>query len=245
MPRARPDTRFQDLVRAAADVFIESMGYARTQMGDIAIRSGVSKGTLYLYFESKEALFDQAVRNSERENPLPTPTELPVPTPPPGATADYVTQRLTTDLDFAALADQLTSESHVDALTELERVVRQLYRVLNKNRVAIKLIDVCAADHPELAALWYNAGRGGVLTLLQPFLESRIESGCFSAVPDAALASRFILESCMLWGIHIHWDPHPETIDYEHVEDTLVHFIVTGLLPNLGPAEADEKESTT
>jgi AcrR family transcriptional regulator len=33
------------------------MGFAATRIDDIARRAGLSKGTLYLYFDSKEALF--------------------------------------------------------------------------------------------------------------------------------------------------------------------------------------------
>ena len=37
-------------------------GYAATRLEDVAARAGVSKGTLYLYFASKEALFKAVVR---------------------------------------------------------------------------------------------------------------------------------------------------------------------------------------
>jgi len=231
MPRVRPENRFEEVVHAAAEVFIQSLGYGRTQMEDIAKRAGVSKGTLYLYFESKEALFDQAVRFADSEDALPTPAELPVPTPSFGSTAEYVQHRLATNTEFLMIAEQLAAAPKADAQSEIEQIVRQLYRVLQKNRVALKLIDVCASDHPELASLWYSIGRGGVVSLLQPFIERRIESSKFVSVPDTALAARFILESCMMWGIHMHWDPHPESINREHVEETLVHFIVRGLVP--------------
>jgi AcrR family transcriptional regulator len=38
------------------------LGFARTKLEDVARRAGVSKGTLYLYFDSKEALFREMVR---------------------------------------------------------------------------------------------------------------------------------------------------------------------------------------
>ena len=37
-------------------------GFARAKLDDVARRAGVSKGTLYLYFDSKEALFREMVR---------------------------------------------------------------------------------------------------------------------------------------------------------------------------------------
>ena len=48
-------------MEAALDLFAEK-GYAATRLDDVAQRAGVSKGTLYLYFDSKEDLFKAVVR---------------------------------------------------------------------------------------------------------------------------------------------------------------------------------------
>lgn len=54
------DKRRQALLAAALDAFFER-GFTATRMDDIAVRAGVSKGALYLYFKSKEALFQALV----------------------------------------------------------------------------------------------------------------------------------------------------------------------------------------
>lgn len=59
--RRRKEARPAELTAAALDLFVER-GYAATRLDDVAARAGVSKGTLYLYFESKEALFKAVVR---------------------------------------------------------------------------------------------------------------------------------------------------------------------------------------
>lgn len=59
----RKDARPQELLAAAIDLFVER-GFASTRLEDVARRAGVSKGTLYLYFENKEELFKAVVRNS-------------------------------------------------------------------------------------------------------------------------------------------------------------------------------------
>lgn len=59
----RKDARPGELVSAAMDLFVER-GFAATRLDDVAKRAGVSKGTLYLYFDSKEDLFKAAVRES-------------------------------------------------------------------------------------------------------------------------------------------------------------------------------------
>jgi AcrR family transcriptional regulator len=57
----RKDARPAELVAAALDLFIEK-GFAATRLDDVARLAGVSKGTLYLYFESKEDLLKAAIR---------------------------------------------------------------------------------------------------------------------------------------------------------------------------------------
>ena len=57
----RKDARPAELLAAALDLFVER-GYAATRLDDVARRAGVSKGTLYLYFESKEELFKAVIR---------------------------------------------------------------------------------------------------------------------------------------------------------------------------------------
>lgn len=49
-------TRRQQILAAATAVFAEK-GFDRTRMDEVAAAAGVSKGTLYLYFDSKEAIF--------------------------------------------------------------------------------------------------------------------------------------------------------------------------------------------
>jgi AcrR family transcriptional regulator len=57
----RKDARPGELLAAALEQFVEK-GYAATKLEDVARRAGVTKGTMYLYFESKEALFKAVVR---------------------------------------------------------------------------------------------------------------------------------------------------------------------------------------
>jgi len=59
----RKDARPEELVAAALEVFVER-GYEGTTLADVARRAGVTKGTIYLYFENKEALFKAVVRQT-------------------------------------------------------------------------------------------------------------------------------------------------------------------------------------
>lgn len=58
--RRRKNARPSELTAAALELFVER-GFATTRLEDVAARAGVSKGTLYLYFDSKEALFKAVI----------------------------------------------------------------------------------------------------------------------------------------------------------------------------------------
>ena len=59
----RKEARPQELLEAALALFVEK-GFAATRSEEVAARAGVSKGTLYLYFPSKEDLFKEVVRQN-------------------------------------------------------------------------------------------------------------------------------------------------------------------------------------
>ena len=59
----RKDARPGELLDAALDLFVEK-GFAATRAEEVAKRAGVSKGTLFLYFASKEELFKAVVRQN-------------------------------------------------------------------------------------------------------------------------------------------------------------------------------------
>jgi AcrR family transcriptional regulator len=61
--RRLPEERPRQILDAAVAVFGEK-GIAGARLEDIATRAGVSKGTIYLYFHSKEELFREVVRDT-------------------------------------------------------------------------------------------------------------------------------------------------------------------------------------
>lgn len=62
-PARRKQARPGELLAAALDLFVEK-GYAATRVEEVARRAGVSKGTLFLYFASKDELFKAVVREN-------------------------------------------------------------------------------------------------------------------------------------------------------------------------------------
>jgi len=61
--RRRAEARPDEVLEAALDLFIER-GFAATRVEDIAKRAGLSKGAVYLYFPSKEAIMEALVRRA-------------------------------------------------------------------------------------------------------------------------------------------------------------------------------------
>jgi AcrR family transcriptional regulator len=56
------EAKLQSILDAALEVFAQK-GFAEARLDDVAARAGVAKGTIYLYFPSKEALFEALVHS--------------------------------------------------------------------------------------------------------------------------------------------------------------------------------------
>ena len=63
----RKEARPAELLDAALAEFFEK-GFAAARLEDIATRAGVSKGTIYLYYSSKEEVFEALVRAIPQPN---------------------------------------------------------------------------------------------------------------------------------------------------------------------------------
>jgi len=63
----RKEARPAEIVAAALQLFSDR-GFAATRLEDVATVAGVSKGTVYLYFDSKEQLFEAVVREAITPN---------------------------------------------------------------------------------------------------------------------------------------------------------------------------------
>jgi hypothetical protein len=111
----------------------------------------------------------------------------------------------------------------------LEGILRELYQLLTRNRTALKLIDRCAHDHPQLAALWFQGGRELLLGLLIRYFEMRKTH--LRRFRDAAVVARIVIENLVLWAVHRFWDPAPQPVDDAVAEHTVIELLVDGLVP--------------
>src|SRR3569623_411756 len=65
--RRRAEARPDEVLDAALELFVEK-GFAHTRVEDIAARAGLSKGAVYLYFPSKEAILEGLVKRVIRND---------------------------------------------------------------------------------------------------------------------------------------------------------------------------------
>lgn len=229
MPRTIPGDRFHLLIEAASAVFLEQ-GYRRTQVADVAARMGVAKGSVYTYVESKAALFDSVLRHADRPEQIELPETLPLTTPAPGATLEMVQRRLAEEGALPSLIAALSRARVLDVSAELEVVLGELYDKLARHRTAIKLLDRCAPDFPELSKVWYRGGREGALSLLARYLDDRARRRRLRRFQDTAIAARIVLETLAFWAVHRHWDPSPQDVDESTAKRTTLAFLTSALV---------------
>jgi AcrR family transcriptional regulator len=234
MRRRSSPTRLADLVAAATRVFI-AQGYRRTQMADVAAELGVAKGTVYLSVESKEALFDLVLRYADGGGDVAAPERLPIRAPRRGATLAYVRERVTREPLVAEIMALGARRRPADLRAELETVLCKVYDVLSANRIGIKLIDRCAADHPGLGDLWFRGGRQGILAALREYFESRARTKGLRHFQDSEVVARIVLETLVFWAVHRHWDPSPMAIEESVARSTAIGFLSAALLAGRAP----------
>src|SRR5919201_4638646 len=59
----RSAARREAILAAALDEF-SAQGFTATRLDDVARRAGVAKGTIYVHFRDKEALFQELIRSA-------------------------------------------------------------------------------------------------------------------------------------------------------------------------------------
>lgn len=238
MARLIPADRLPAVIQAAVGVFV-THGYRRTQMQDIANALGLAKGTLYGYAANKEALFAAAIRYGDELEPLPDINALPVPVPADGELAELVSGRLAAEVPDLALTKTLKRRRQprtpVEAAAELDGIIVDLYERLSRNRVAIKLVDRCAPELPELGKVWSETGRGDQMTSMEAYLNSRQQAGLLTLPGPVDLVARTTVELCVLWAVHCRFDPTPLASPMPYDDATVATTLAAMITRSMNP----------
>lgn len=230
MPRPRPPGQLEHLVEAASRVFARK-GLGRARMTEIAEAAGVAPGTIYHYFESKEALFYYVLDRGTGAGDVSIPEPLPVPDPGRERLEKLLQDRARRASRFRALDQALDRKRVTDPRAELEEVVLDLYDRIERGQSGTEVLEASALDQPDLADMWFKRVRGGLLARLEEYIERRSARGHFARPKDVRVAARFVLETCVYFGRKRHRDPLPEELDDgEAIRATVVDLIVKSLI---------------
>ena len=147
--RRRKEARPSEIIDAAQAAFIEH-GFAATRTDDIAARAGVSKGLIYVYFPTKEALFEAVVRSNV----------LPI-----------------FDVATAALASDPATPASAQLRLVLEMIYREL--VGTERRRILHLIISEGPRFPRLAEFYHREVVSKGRALLRTIIERGVARGEF------------------------------------------------------------------
>lgn len=225
MTRPRDPNRLSALVQAASAVFLEK-GYRQTQMSAVASAMGVAPGTLYLYVEGKEALFELVLRCAMNPDHPTQSLSLPLRCSGESSLLAFIQKSLRARLRLPALSAAARAGSSSDPRAELESVVRELFRETSRNWLALKLLERSAADWPSLAGLWFGRHRPRVFALLAGYLHRRMASGALRSAPDPQLAARLIIEMVAAFAMHCRSEHDGPPLDQPAAEEVLLDAVL-------------------
>ncbi|MBT9464801.1 TetR/AcrR family transcriptional regulator [Hydrogenophaga sp.] len=164
--RRRKPERSRELLDAALAVFVDR-GFAAARTEEIAARAGVSKGTLYFYFNSKEDLLRTLI-------------------------AEGFSSRIEVRVDQMATSAVASSELLRQALTAWQASLAE-----SQAGGIFKLVLTEARHFPGLADCWNREVMGPVRALVSHILLRGIERGEFRAFDVDLAAHALILPIVM------------------------------------------------
>lgn len=221
---------------AALAVFCRQ-GYERSQVVDVAKVMGVAAGTIYLYVEGKEALFDLVIRHTAAEDPeWLDDIEIPVPTPAPGSTVEFLREVLGRKGQWPLLEAALHAPTAADIRAELEGIVREQYRLMTRHRAGLVLLMRSALEFPGLADVFILGLRKRLLDGLGLYLASRIQAGQIRPVADVGATAAVLTQTIAWANLQRPFDPGLATFSEQGIENATVDLIVSGLLLHPTPS---------
>ncbi len=188
-------------------------------------------GTIYLYAESKEALFDLAVRRSF-EDPTVWNLRLPHPNPGRGVVADHVWSCLQNAAHFPRLwlAADSPSPGATRIGSEVEAIVAELYQWLDRYKQGVKLIERSAGDWPDVAQVFYRRFWRGGIRRVADYLARRMREGAIPAREDPMVAARFVVEALTWMAVHRPWSDDGPALTDQAVAATIQPMVASAIL---------------
>ena len=199
--RRRKDTRPAEILAAALEIFGER-GYDATRLEDVGRRAGCTKGTVFLYYESKSELFKAAVR--EAMSPM------------------------IRDTEQAVEEHQGTAR---DLLTKVLRL-RWEHMARTRLTGLVKLLLTETGKYPDLARFYndefFDRGQG----LLRKVIQMGVDSGEFRKVDVEQTARVVVAPLLFAAVWRHTFEPVASTpIELDEYFTTSLEVMITGLAP--------------
>ena len=197
--KRRKEERTPEILEAALATFGER-GFAGTRMDDIAAKAGITKGTIYLYFDSKEALFKALARQSA------------------GAQIETVTQ-------MVKASDAPSAELLRFVITTLGQFMRTTDRIILPRVLLSEM-----GNFPELAEFWRREIIDKGLGLFRGIVKRGVARREFRKLPTEHAARLCIAPLLVMavWRMHFEkFDSAP--YDYEGLIESHIETLLRGL----------------
>ena len=197
----RKDARPPEILDAALAVFAQK-GFAATRLDDVAAKAGITKGTIYLYFDSKQALFEALARQSVGAQIEQIKAQLAA---FPGSTPELLRLVLFTMGHFITTSDRV---------------------------VLPRLVLAEAANFPKLAEFWRREVIDSGIGLMSGIIRRGIERGEFREIEPQHAARLCVAPMLiiMLWRTTFaQFDETP--YDYQGLIEAHLQTLLKGLAP--------------
>jgi AcrR family transcriptional regulator len=189
------DEKARQILDGARAVFLRD-GFDGASMNDIAKVAGVSKGTLYVYFQSKEALFEALVRHDKRQQ------------------AEQMCVWRSEDGDPN------------DVPAALGRVARSLLRIMIRPEhiAQVRMVMGVAPKFPQIGRAFYDAGPNYGQSRLIAYFDRQVAEGRLVIADTRRAATDFIqlavgdFHKRLMFGID-------ETIDPNEIDASVAHAV--------------------
>jgi len=224
MARVRSLDFLPRLQAAALRVFARQ-GLKHARMSDIAKEMGVAHGSLYNYFESKEALFYWLVDLGLEAPDVHAAESFPIRTRPVDLLARRLRKQIGHTFALPSLAGALRRPGG-DARTEFAAILVELYETTLATRLHAAAIERSAVEIPELFRVFFVEFRRSLLDRLSRYIQKRVDTEHFVQVPDPGVAARYVVETITLFARHRFADPDLPPGDEQAVRRTVVELLV-------------------
>jgi AcrR family transcriptional regulator len=224
----KPVRPLHEVADAAVTVFA-GKGFRQAGISDVSAELGLSHGALYTYVDSKQALLYLALLRTVRPDAVGSLT-LPVPAPPSAEIVELLDSWMKSQAPRLRIDHSREPDTRL-AEAELGALIDALYGFIERNYLALNLIEKCATDLPELTQWFFVRRRRASLEWIGDFLRKRIEAGELRPVPDIPAAARYINETIAWFAMHRHGDADSAMLDDDACRATVRHLLLAAFLP--------------